>query len=116
MVMEFFIRKNSTLPLLQVNITKNLRVDSSTDNLDDSVIYFYMKDVETDVFKIAKEDAYYEAGSITYQFTKKNTSKIGRFEGYFKIENEEGLIDLPVGDKLYINIIDSFSNSEFCCK
>jgi hypothetical protein len=76
-----------------------------------------MKDVDTGVYKIVKGLCTYsnEDYTIYYQFTKKNTSDIGRFEIEFKISNDQGVITLPLKDKLYVNILSSFSNSDFCC-
>jgi len=86
-------------------------------NLSDSTIYFYMKDVDSGNYKIAKAVATYsnEDNSIYYQFSKKNTGSVGRYEGEFKIETSQGIIDLPLKDKIYINVLESFSDSDFCC-
>jgi hypothetical protein len=40
----------------------------------------------------------------------------GSYEGEFKIQTQEGIVDLPLSDKIYINVLDSISNSDFCCK
>ncbi len=117
--MEFNIKKKSTLPYIEVSVIKDGRTDYNFigTNLTDSTIYFYMKDVETGVYKIAKGSASFspENNSIYYQFSKKNTGDIGRYEGEFKIETDQGIIDLPLKEKLFINVLDSFSNSDFCC-
>jgi hypothetical protein len=117
--MEFNIKKKSTLPYIEVDVIKDGRNDYNfigTD-LTDSTIYFYMKDVETGVYKIAKASATFSSdnNSIYYQFSKKNTGNVGRYEGEFKIETDQGIIDLPLKEKLFINVLDSFSNSDFCC-
>jgi len=117
--MEFNIKKKSTLPYIEVDVIKDGRTDYNfigTD-LTDSTIYFYMKDVETGVYKIAKASATFSSdnNSIYYQFSKKNTGNVGRYEGEFKIETDQGIIDLPLKEKLFINVLDSFSNSDFCC-
>lgn len=117
--MEYFIRKNSTLPILEVNLVKDGRNDFNyiNTNLSGNTIYFSMKDYETGIYKVANGICTYSEtnNSIYYQFTKKNTKTIGRFEGEFDVYTEQGLIKLPLPDKIYINILDSFSNSEFCC-
>jgi len=118
--MEFNIRKNSTLPILEVSVIKNGRTDYnySPEVLSGSTIYFYMKNIDDQTYKVAKGNALYsiDDNSFYYQFTKRNTSTIGRYIGEFKILNDQGLLEIPLNDKLYINILDSFSNSEFCCK
>jgi hypothetical protein len=118
--MEFNIRKKATLPYLEVNLIKNGRLDFNyiETNLSGSTIYFYMKDVETEVYKIAKGVCVYstENNSIYYQFTKKNTNNVGRYEGTFKIINSQGEIELPLRETVFINVLDSISNVDFCCK
>jgi hypothetical protein len=117
--MEFNIKKNATLPYLEVNLLKSGRLDynNNTTNLSDADIFLYMKDVDTGVYKIVKGLCTYsnEDYTIYYQFTKKNTSDIGRFEVEFKISNDQGEVTLPLKDKIYVNILSSFSNSDFCC-
>jgi hypothetical protein len=117
--MEFNIKKKSTLPFIQVSMNKNGNTDYNYNNtnLSESTIYFYMKDVDSGNYKIAKAVATYssEDNSIYYQFSKKNTGNTGRYEGEFKIETSQGIIDLPLKDKIYINVLDSFSDSDFCC-
>lgn len=117
--MEFNIKKKSTLPFIQVSVNKDGKSDYNYNktNLSDSTIYFYMKDIETGTYKIAKAVATYSSddNSIYYQFSKKNTGNTGRYEGEFKIETSQGIIELPLKDKIYINVLDSFSDSDFCC-
>jgi hypothetical protein len=117
--MEFNIKQKATLPYLEVNLIKDGKTDFNyvKTNLSASTIYFYMKDVETDVYKIAKGLCNYSVNnnSIYYQFTKRNTSNIGRYEGEFKIYTSQGEITLPLRDKLFINVLSSISNSDFCC-
>jgi len=81
--MEFFIRKKSTLPILEVDLIKDGRLDYNYDktNLTGATITFSMKDVETDFYRITNGACTYsyDNKTISYQFTKKNTSKVGRF-------------------------------------
>jgi hypothetical protein len=117
--MEFNIKKGSTLPFIEVAYLKdgNKDYNFSNTNLSESTIYFYMKNIDTDTYKIAKSIATYDSvnNKIYYQFTKKNTSDVGRYEGEFKVYNEQGLIELPLKEKIYINVLPSFSDSRFCC-
>jgi hypothetical protein len=115
--MEFNIRKGATLPTIEVGLGNN-NFNNLNINLSGNTIYFYMKNVDTNVYKIAKSVATYDSinKKIYYQFTKKNTSEIGRFEGEFKIINDQGVIELPISDRIFINILPSISNSDFCCK
>lgn len=117
--MEFFIRKNSTLPLLQVNLEKDGRSDFNYNQteLSGATIYFFMKDSETKIYKVAKGLCTYSSTNniIYYQFTKKNTNTVGRYETEFDIYTDQGLIKLPLRDKLFVNVLDSFSDTNFCC-
>ena len=78
-----------------------------------------MVDIETGIPKITSRPAgivnktfddpnaepeYY----IYYQFTPRDTSKVGRFEGQFMVRTPEGVLILPIREKLYINVQDSF--------
>ena len=75
--MEFFIRKNSTLPILEVDLVKDGGLDFNykKSNLTDSTIYFSMKDIDTQVYKVLNGVCVVnqETNSVYYQFTKKNT-------------------------------------------
>ena len=117
--MEFNIKQKATLPYLEVNLIKDGRLDFNfkKTNLTGATIYFYMKDVETNIYRVAKGVCVYSSDleTIYYQFTKKNTSDIGRFEVEFRISNDQGEITLPLTEKIFVNVLESFSNSDFCC-
>jgi hypothetical protein len=117
--MEFNIKKGATLPFIEVNLIKDGRSDYKyTDsNLIGDTIYFYMKDVETGFYKISNSIATFSTinNTIYYQFTKKNTNTVGRFEGGFKVYSDQGLIELPLREKIFINVLESISNVDFCC-
>ncbi len=120
-IMEFFIRKNSTLPLLKLQIVKDGRSDYNKfmDLIEVSSLFFSMVDIATGIPKISSRPAgfvekvfidpnaepeYY----IYYQFNNRDTSKVGRFEGQFMLRSPEGVLILPIREKLYINIQESF--------
>ena len=117
--MEFFIRKKSTLPYLEIDLIKDGKLDYNYpyNNLTGSTIYFSMIDVDTGVYRIANALCSYssERNSIYYQFTEKNTSKIGRFKGEFSIQTTQGTVILPLRDVLFISILESIVDSDFCC-
>ena len=60
-MMEFIIKKGSVNPVLRMELIKDGRYDfkkAMIDNaIQDSVVKFYMKDVETGLLKVAKADA-----------------------------------------------------------
>ena len=65
--------------------------------------------------EIIKTDDGYEY-YIYYQLTKKLTKKVNSYIGEFKITNNQGELILPVRNELIINVIESFSLTDLCCK
>ena len=130
MAQEFFIRKGSVNPVLRMELIKDGRYDfkkSMIDNaIQDSVVKFYMKDVETDLLKVAKADAdivlAQEEGCegkyiLQYKWKERDTKKEGIYEGWFEINfngnlKEEGVdypsgkMIVPIQEKLQIIILD----------
>lgn len=128
--MEFIIKKGSVNPVLRMELIKDGRYDfkkSMIDNaIQDSVVKFYMKDVETDLLKIAKADAdivlAQEEGCeekyiLQYKWKERDTKKEGTYEGWFEINfngnlKEEGVdypsgkMIVPIQEKLQIIILD----------
>lgn len=128
--MEFIIKKGSVNPVLRMELIKDGRYDfkkSMIDNaIQDSVVKFYMKDVETDLLKIAKADAdivlAQEEGCeekyiLQYKWKERDTKKEGIYEGWFEIDfngnlKEEGVdypsgkMIVPIQEKLQIIILD----------
>ena len=116
--MEFFIKKGATLPPLLLELKKDGRSDYRKffDILSATTILFSMSDIENGTPRIINKlctvkkhlhsDHYY----VNYQFTTKQTTKIGRYEGYFSIQYDNGLIGLPLDSKIFINIVDSFAS------
>jgi hypothetical protein len=119
--MEFYIKKNATLPLLKLQVAKDGRSDYNKfmDLIEVSSLFFSMVDIATGIPKISSRPAgfvekvfidpnaepeYY----IYYQFNNRDTSKVGRFEGQFMLRSPEGVLILPIREKLYINIQESF--------
>jgi len=118
--MEFYIGRNTTLPLLKLQIVKDGRVDYEKFNelIEGSTIYFSMIDSDTGVIKSHLSKAgfvnkvfddpntpteYY----VYYRFSKKDTNKIGRFEGQFLLKSDFGSLILPIREQLFINVTDS---------
>ena len=119
--MEFYLKKNSTLPLLKIQVAKNGRGDYNDfmKIIESSAIFFSMVDIESGIPKITSRPAgfvekflddpnatpeYY----IYYQFTNRDTNKPGRYEAQFMLRNDDGVLILPINEKLYINIQESF--------
>ena len=117
--MEFYIRKNATLPVLDINLIKDGKLDYNYNktSLTGATITLSMKDVDTGIYKITNGACVYDTtnDTITYQFTKRNTSTLGRYEVEFKVTNSQGTIIIPLREKIFVTILDSFVESEFCC-
>ena len=101
--MNFYIKKNSTLPKLSVEIIIDNEVSfrNTYESFSASTITFNMKEKETGFYKIigksvtVKEketvnDSPLKSFYLETQFTKKETSKLGTFLGEFKISNDKG--------------------------
>ena len=129
-MMEFIIKKGSVNPVLRMELIKDGRYDfkkAMIDNaIQDSVVKFYMKDVETGLIKVAKADAdivlAQEEGCeekyiLQYKWKERDTKKEGIYEGWFEINfngnlKEEGVdypsgkMIVPIQEKLQIIILD----------
>lgn len=128
--MNFFIRKNSTLPILKMRLIKDGRNDFHKfwEMMENSAITFSMKNTKNGVYKVAnvpgtiikKEDftsnleaEYY----IAYNFQPEDTNEVGVFTGEFNIiffdtnQNnlETGNLKVPIQEELYIHVLDSFT-------
>ena len=112
--MEFFIKKGATLPLLKLNIVNNGRndYDRFLNTLELSSLFFSMTNVNTGIPKIVNKPAGIGGVSpnyfIYYQFQNSDTLREGRFQAEFILKNSDGTLILELGEKLFINILDSF--------
>ena len=126
--MEFYIKKNATLPVLKMQVVKDGRSDyhNFMDLIESSTILFSMVDVETGIPKIISKRAGFVSKTfvdpntpteyyIYYNFTKKDTNKVGRYEGQFMLKNEQGDLIVPIREQLFITIQDSFISDTPCC-
>ena len=119
--MEFYIKKNATLPLLKLQVVKNGRLDYNNfmSLIEQSALFFSMVDIETGVPKIVSRPAgFVEKTNVDpnadteyylyYQFQNRDTNRVGRYEGQFMLRSNDGVLILPIREKLYINVQDSF--------
>lgn len=119
--MEFFIKKNATLPVLKLQVVKDGRSEynSFMKTIELSSIFFSMVNVETGIPKISSRPAGFVEKTfldpnaepeyyIYYQFGNMDTNTVGRYEGQFMLRNDDGVLILPIREKLYITIQDSF--------
>jgi hypothetical protein len=119
--MDFFIKKNATLPLLKLQVVNNGRsdFDNFMKTIELSAIFFSMVDVDTGIPKISSrpagfvEKTFIDPNSepeyyIYYQLTSTDTNRVGKYEGQFLLRNDEGVLILPIREKLNVYIQESF--------
>lgn len=129
MAQNFFIRKNSTLPILKLKLVNDGRTQYRQiyDRLENAAITFSMIDEKGNykVFnksglllpvdkEICKEDGEYYLG---YQFDTKDVNLAGSFKAEFRVDfldNGESLI-VPIREDLYVNVLDSFTKAKIVC-
>jgi len=117
--MEFFIRQNSELPILKMEVVRDGRTEAwkvFDADLDNATIRFSMKEESTGIPKIIMKDAYIteklqenpDAPTmyyIVYKWASRDTKKKGRFIGEFSVINSMGELIAPIRENLYINIV-----------
>lgn len=126
--MEFFIKKNATLPVLKMQVVKDGRSDyhNFMDFIESSTIIFSMIDVETGIPKIVSKPGGFVAKTfvdpntpteyyIYFNFSKRDTNKVGRYEAQFMLKNQQGDLIVPIREPLFINVQDSFISDTPCC-
>jgi uncharacterized protein (TIGR02145 family) len=119
--MEWYIKKNATLPLLKLQIVKDGRSDYNNfmELLETSTMFFSMINSETGIPKIISKPAGFVEKTfldpnaepeyyIYYKFTNTDTNTVGKFEGQFLIKTVDGNLILPIREKLFVYIQDSF--------
>lgn len=126
---NFFIKKDSTLPLLKYPLTQEVleQYDITEDMLENCAVTFSMIDANTGIYRIANvagnlvinnnrpeypDEVKY---TLTYKFKINNTKKTGRFIGEFKLDflgANCGKITLPNNDKINIIIDNSITKTK----
>lgn len=119
--MEFTIGQNSTLPLLKLQVVNDgiENYNSMMEFIERSSIFFSMIDTTNGIPKVyTKPAGFVEKLGLTenaspeyyvyYRFNPNETNRSGRYEGQFMFINEGGTLVLPIREKLYINIVESY--------
>ena len=122
--MEFFITQNSNLPILKMEFDFDGKssVEDFNSILENSTIFFSMKNVENGNLKIINKSAgftnkvFIEPNSkveyyLYYKFSINDTNKVGRYEGEFTLISDDGTLILPIKEKLYINVVENYIRS-----
>lgn len=119
--MEFHINKNSTLPVLKLELINDGRNDfrKFNDKIQNANVFFTMTDVITGVKRVARKLATIEqieprtdcTGDqfyLVFQFNQKQTANAGRFAGQFEIDflDGSGVLLVPIREELFINVLD----------
>lgn len=129
MTQEFFINKNSTLPVLRMELINDGRYDFLKSDvmgkaLQDSVITFSMRNVDTDILKVsnakcdlmlAEQTGCEEKYVIEYKWKERDTKESGIYKGQFTIKFNgnikeegvtfpEGTLIMPISEDLIIYI------------
>jgi len=119
--MDFFIKKNATLPLLKLQVVNNGRsdFDNFMKTIELSAIFFSMVDVDSGIPKISSKPAgfvektFVDPNSepeyyIYYQLTSTDTNRVGKYEGQFLLRSDDGVLILPIREKLNVYVQESF--------
>lgn len=132
MAQNFFIRKNSQLPILKMKVNNDGRNDYKKifKDLENATITFSMKELGC---SSCKYKVYNKAGLVIpvvnndcgteieyyigYKFTKKDTDTAGSFRGEFKIDflDENITLIVPIREELIVNVLDSQTLSKIVC-
>jgi hypothetical protein len=112
--MDFYIKQNSELPILEIRPIKNKFFDDLSTAIKTASATFSMYD-ENNCFKILNKEAIIEFKTIDnqyhniedtkqidhdfriqYKFTSKDTNKSGKFKGIFKINFDDKIYPIPL--------------------
>jgi len=119
--MDWIIKKNATLPIFQIEIAKDGRSDfGRNQDLLNSSFYISLYDEITKKFKVSSKPCYITYSSSTvnseetfyylnYNLTNRETNSIGRYLVQISIQDNTGTIVLPLKEKIYISVLESFS-------
>jgi len=125
---NFFIKKNSTLPVLKLPLLQSIReqYDITDEMLENVAVTFSMKNTENGLYQIANsagdliinedrpsfpDEIEY---TLVYKFNLRDTKNVGRFEGEFKLDflgDFCGKITLPNNHPINIIIGDSITKT-----
>lgn len=129
MAQNFFIRRNSNLPILKLKVINDGRntYRSIYDRLENAAITFSMTDDKGNykIFnkqglllpvdkEICQEDGEYYLG---YEFDLRDTNTAGTFKAEFKVDffDDGNSLIVPIREDLYVNVLDSFTKSKIVC-
>jgi len=131
MAQNFYIRKNSELPVLKMKVNNDGRNDYKKifEGLENAAVTFSMKEMDCNSckWKVFNKEALIipvesECGTkqeyyIGYKFDKKETNHAGVFKGEFKIDflDDGCTLIVPIREDLIIHVLDSQTMSRIVC-
>lgn len=119
--MVFQIKQGATLPILKMELINDGRndYDAFHDRVQNSVITFCMTDINTGVKRVGgkealcilkepSQDCVGEEYYIGYQFSEKETKKIGTYRAEFTItfNDGSGKLIVPIKEDLMVHILE----------
>ena len=119
--MEWIIKKNATLPIFQIEIAKDGRSDfGRNQDLLNTTFYISLYDEVSKKFKVTSKPCYVTYSSSTVnseeivyflncQFTNRETNLSGRYSVQISAQDTDGVIVLPLKEKVYVSVLESFS-------
>lgn len=128
-IKKFFIKKDSTYPILKYPLIQKIReeYDITDDMLENVAVTFSMIDTDSGIYRIANNPANIvlnndrakfpdeELYTLTYKFKLKDTKRSGVFGGEFVIDflgnNGCGKIKLPINGYIDIIVSDSITKT-----
>lgn len=128
--MEFFIKKDSVLPILKLKLIQDGINDFNEFHtmLENSSITFSMKNEKNGIFKILNRPGGIVAKTsieptapteyyVYYRWSTDDIDECGRYIAQFNINFLDDCTNLivPLREQLYINISDSFVNGNCNC-
>lgn len=127
MAQFFYIKQNSTLPRIQMELIEDGRHDFHKfhECIQAADITFTMSNIDTNVVKVAKNKAYIklrenddctEQYIICYDWKERDTKEAGSYKGVFEItfggdiKNDSytypnGILNMPIREELLITIL-----------
>ncbi len=122
--MEFFIKKNSTIPILKMVVSDEGRSDFNVNDeiANSTAVSISLWDVEKKKYKVANRECvvtseldhngklnYY----IEYQLRDVETKNTGKYEIEILLTTNDGIKKLPLSDKYYLFVLESFSGDKY---
>jgi hypothetical protein len=129
MAQHFFIKKDSTLPILKMKVVNDGRFDYKKifDRIENAAVTFSMTDekgiprvfnqqgliIPVEKFNCEECEEFY----IGYQFKRKDTKKNGCYKAEFRLDflDDGATLIVPIREDLFVNVVDSITQAEIVC-